>query len=621
MEALDNQVQGDGQPRLQFGPHVSNKEAFSFELRSIQWMTAAGLLILAGLFVISRFNFLLFHGLAELFAIAVAWSVFLLVWNTRRMVRNDALLYLGIAYLFVGLIDLIHTLAYKGMGVFPNMGADLATQLWIAARGLEALGLLVFPLSFRRRLRIEVVVGGYITVAALLLMSIFVWKVFPTCFSDQTGLTTFKKGAEYTICAVVLMAMVLLYRRRDRIDTDVFRLMMSAMAVTIGAELSFTIYLDVYGLSNIIGHFLKIISFFLVYLALIRSSLTRPYSTLFRELEEEKRQSQLNEAQLRIVTNNLDGLIHAVDQDLRIILSTGRRLTIEGQDPSEMVGKTVFDFFKINYPDHPFVQKYRQALAGDVQRMEMMHEGRQLSTTLSPMKDRQDRIVGVVGLSMDVTEQKQLEHALQRQLAEKEILLRETHHRIKNNLTSIAGLLSLQARSAVHLETQSVLSDAISRVKSMAALYQKMLMSEVYHHVSAAEYLSGLTDSVVSFYAGTIEVNVKKQFDDFKLDPKTLFPLGIILNELLTNTMKYAFEGKATGQVDVSAVKEADRVTLTVRDDGKGLPEGFDIESPTGFGLTLVKMLCRQLDAELSYTSIEGVRWRLEFNLRTQHLE
>ena len=257
---------------------------------SALYLFLAGLL-LAALFVVSRSHFLLFHSLAELFSIAVAWSVFLLVWNGRRYIANDALVFLGIVFLFVGGIDLVHTLAYKGMGIIPAIDeANAATQLWIGARWLEALGLLLFTLLLGRRFNPYVSLAGAAAVMALLLAAIFLWSVFPTCYVEGSGLTPFKKGSEYAICLVLLAAMALLSRRRERLDAVIYRLILLSIGATIAAELAFTFYVSVYGLSNVVGHFLKIASFFFTYMALIHSGLNRPYALLFRELEESRRE-------------------------------------------------------------------------------------------------------------------------------------------------------------------------------------------------------------------------------------------------------------------------------------------------------------------------------------------
>ena len=250
---------------------------------------AVGIVVLAGLFALSRQNYLLFHEIAELSSIAVAWSLFVLLWNTRRVSCNDALLFIAIAYGFVGCIDVFHTLAYKGMGVLhTNPSADPATQLWIAGRSLKAVCLLIFPFLLSRRLRVGYTVFGLAAVTSLLLTAILMVPIFPHCYIEGQGLTSFKLGAEYAICLTVAFAMVMLYRRRTHLDARVFRLMMASMAVVIASELAFTLYTDVYGLTNTIGHFLKIVSFFLVYQALVRSTVTTPYATIFRELALEK---------------------------------------------------------------------------------------------------------------------------------------------------------------------------------------------------------------------------------------------------------------------------------------------------------------------------------------------
>ncbi|NCC05804.1 MAG: PAS domain-containing sensor histidine kinase, partial [Proteobacteria bacterium] len=149
------------------------------------------IILLAVLFFISRHNFLLFHTMAELFAVAVGWSVFLLVWNTRAFLRNDALLFLGIAYFFIALIDLTHTLTYSGMNIIAaTEDANPATQLWIAARGLEAASLFAYSLMLGRGFALGAVFLGFSGVTATLLLSIFAWDIFPVCHVEGQGLTT-----------------------------------------------------------------------------------------------------------------------------------------------------------------------------------------------------------------------------------------------------------------------------------------------------------------------------------------------------------------------------------------------------------------------------------------------
>ncbi len=134
---------------------------------------------------------------------------------------------------------------------------------------------------------------------ALLLAAIFAWRLFPDCYIEGEGLTTFKNFAEYAICLVLCSAAVLLYNRREHFTPVVFRLVLASILATIGAELAFTPYVGAYDLSNLLGHCLKLTSFFLIYLALIRTGLTRPYSLLVRELGQKEAALQESERRWR----------------------------------------------------------------------------------------------------------------------------------------------------------------------------------------------------------------------------------------------------------------------------------------------------------------------------------
>jgi signal transduction histidine kinase len=245
-----------------------------------------GILVLLGLYLVSRYSYLLFHALAEIFSIVIGCGIFIIAWNSRRFLDNNYLLFLGIAYLFIGSIDLLHTLAYKGMGVFQGSGADLPTQLWISARYLESLSLFIAPFLLGRKLKVTVALLAYILATSFLLGSIFYWKIFPTCFVEETGLTLFKRISEYIISLILLASVVMLVRKHREFDAGVLRLLIVSIALTIGSELAFTFYIQVYGLSNLIGHYLKILSFYLIYKAIVETGLARPYALLFRDLKQ-----------------------------------------------------------------------------------------------------------------------------------------------------------------------------------------------------------------------------------------------------------------------------------------------------------------------------------------------
>ena len=228
-----------------------------------------GVLIMFGLYLTSRYGYLLFHSLVEMFAVVVACSIFVIVWNARRLIDSSHFLLIGIAYLFVGGLDLLHTLAYKGMGVFPEYDTNLPTQLWIAARYTESLSLFIALLLLGRKLKAYSLLLCYVVVIAVLLGTIFYWNIFPVCFIEGLGLTLFKKTSEYIISLIFLTSIVLLWQKHKKFDRTVLQLLIAALVVSVGAELSFTLYQDPYGIFNLVGHFFKFISRYLIYKAML----------------------------------------------------------------------------------------------------------------------------------------------------------------------------------------------------------------------------------------------------------------------------------------------------------------------------------------------------------------
>ena len=254
----------------------------------IYWAITVGGLIFAGLYLSRLYSFLLFHCLTEIFSIVIAFGIFLVAWNSRQFMKAGYLIFLGIAYLFVAGLDLLHTLAYKGMGVFLGYDANLPTQLWIAARYLQSGSLFIAPAFFNRRLRLSLVFAIFSLISVSILASVFYWRIFPDCFVEGSGLTSFKKLSEYIISFLLFGGLGLLFKHRTYFPRRIFLLLAWSIGFTIGSEIAFTFYVSVYGLSNLIGHFMKIIAFYLMYKAIVETGLREPYELLFRELVAEQ---------------------------------------------------------------------------------------------------------------------------------------------------------------------------------------------------------------------------------------------------------------------------------------------------------------------------------------------
>ncbi len=246
-----------------------------------------GALLLAGLYLTTFHSYVLFHNLVELLSIVIAYGMFVVAWNSRELLKNNYLLFVGISYLFVASVDLFHTLSYQGMNLFQGE-ANLATQLWIIARFLQAATLLAAPLFLTRRLNLKLMFIIWPSLIAGFLLTVLYFKVFPDCFVTGSGLTTFKKTCEYLISGMLCLSTIFLVLRRRYFEENIFFLIAASGIVTIASELVFTSYISVYGTYNMLGHLLKLIAFYLMYRAVVETGIKTPYMLMAKELKQQQ---------------------------------------------------------------------------------------------------------------------------------------------------------------------------------------------------------------------------------------------------------------------------------------------------------------------------------------------
>ncbi len=232
---------------------------------------------------------------------------------------------------------------------------------------------------------------------------------------------------------------------------------------------------------------------------------------------------------------------------------------------------------------------------------------------IQPYRTLDNVIEGAVITFVDIAERKLAEDRIRSLLSEKELLLKEVHHRIRNNMNIIMSLLSLQAETLKDPSGVVALEDARSRVQSMMVLYDKLYRSEDFRNVPVKGYLISLVDEIRDNFPNSGHLEIETMIDDTVLDAKILSPLSIIINELLTNAMKHAFAGRDNGRILVFFSMKDDHAALIIEDDGKGIPGSVDIATPTGFGMQLVDMLTKQLGGTIRIERENGTRFVLEF--------
>jgi len=231
----------------------------------------------------------------------------------------------------------------------------------------------------------------------------------------------------------------------------------------------------------------------------------------------------------------------------------------------------------------------------------------------SPLVGPSGKVIGLTCFVLNHTERKQAEDRVVKLLEEKEIILKEVHHRIKNNMNTMMSLLSVQAARQKDPAAAAALGNAQSLMRSMGILYDKLYQTENLVDMSVDDYFPLLVREIVRVLPTAARVQPVVHVEDFRLAVKDLSTLGIVVNELVTNAGKYAFVGRDEGKIYLTAVKRENRIVLTIGDDGVGMPEPVDFDHSTGFGLVLVKSLVQQLGGTIRLERDGGTRFVIEF--------
>jgi len=325
-------------------------------------------------------------------------------------------------------------------------------------------------------------------------------------------------------------------------------------------------------------------------------------------------------ARMRTLVQTIPDLIWLKDADGVFLSCNTMFERFFGAMEAEIVGKTDYDFTDPEQADS-FREHDRTAMAAgkpshNEEWITFADDGRRalLDTIKTPMFDETGNLIGILGIGRDITVRKEAENDIKKLLGEKELLLREVHHRIKNNMNTIKGLLNMQVSAAKNESVAASIRDAECRVQSMIMLYERLYCTDNYHELSVKDYLESLVSEITGSFPNRGIVRVDTDIDSFILNITILTPLGIIINELLTNMMKYAFTGRAKGVIHIAAHREEKTVVIIVADDGVGLPESVSFKKSTGFGLGLVNLLVEQIDGDISVERNNGTKYRLTFD-------
>lgn len=237
-----------------------------------------------------------------------------------------------------------------------------------------------------------------------------------------------------------------------------------------------------------------------------------------------------------------------------------------------------------------------------------------IETFLSPIKKKNSKKYDLACLGFDTTEKKNIEIGIIKSLEEKDILLKEVHHRVKNNLQVISSILNLQSAYVKDEGTLNILRESQNRVKSMSFIHESLYKSKDFNEVNFAEYITNLSNNVFhTFITITKNVNLQLELDNITLNLDQAIPCGLIINELITNAMKYAFVTQKEGILKVKLSEKEGKIKISIEDNGIGMPKNFNVEEAESLGLQLVYTLIDQLDGTISLKEEKGTKYLITF--------
>ncbi|WP_074370260.1 MASE3 domain-containing protein [Methanoculleus chikugoensis] len=534
--------------------------------------------LLAGLAATGLYSFLLFHTIAEFVAIAIATGVFIVAWNARTMRENGYLLVAGTGMLFVAGIALVHTLAYDGMGIFVGYDANLPTQLWIASRYLLAGTLLAAPLLLRRNPGSREVFAAFFGVTVLLLLSIFVVPVFPDCYIVGSGLTPFKIWSEYIIAALLALGAVAVYRVRDAFSPRVAAHLLAAVLVLIASELAFTLYISVYGPSNMIGHLLMVLSFGLIYVAFVETGIRQPYALVFTGLKSSEERLRREKNRLAQYLDIAGALFVVLDGDGRVALINRRASEVLGCPADAAVGEAWAERFIPPAERERFralFAELREGETGGNERVKMpvvATDGgeRIIAWHNTVLRDENGAVCGILSSGEDITEQQHAEEALVQANAKLNLLAGITRHDILNQITVARAYIEFAGEDSENPGVQTCLERAHAAVDE---IQKQIEFSRDYHDMGVKAPVwqkpQDLVAESVSYLALPTGIDVRADLSGLEIyaDPM----VKKVFYNLIDNAVRH---GGSVTEVRFSCTRAGPDLLILCEDDGTGIPDG-----------------------------------------------
>jgi PAS domain S-box-containing protein len=326
-----------------------------------------------------------------------------------------------------------------------------------------------------------------------------------------------------------------------------------------------------------------------------------------------------SEYKFRNLVETSPDMIWEIDNNGNFKYISSQSEPILGYKPEEIIGRSIFSFitpeevqdvkkiFKVH------IKEFNKINTLEIQAF--CQDGKEITLEIRSVKasDSKNNINGFQGIARDITEKTMSTNMLKTSIKEKNILLQEIHHRVKNNMQIISSLLNLQINYLDDKQAVDLLKESQNRVRSMAIIHEKLYQSNDFTRINLAEYIKSLVTGL--FYSYSIKNRIKSiiNVDDVELNIETSVPCGLILNELVSNSLKHGFPPGNSGEIHITIRNIGDKYEMLVSDNGIGFPKNIDYKKTDSLGLQLVNNLVKQIDGEIELNNLDGTEFKIIF--------
>ena len=367
-------------------------------------------------------------------------------------------------------------------------------------------------------------------------------------------------------------------------------------------------------------------------------------SRLTRELIQKNRDLEQEIAQRKALTNIIQSMVDTlivVNPDATIKTVNQATLNLLGYEENELIGKPVSMIFEeeVVFKELGLEDLIKKESVRNVEKTYLSKDGRKIPVLFSGsvMRDDDGKIQGIVCVVLDITERKRAEEQIKASLEEKKALLREIHHRVKNNMQVIASLLNIQSEYIKDEQMLDIFQNCKNRIYAMSLVHENLYLSENLATINSSEYIEALASTLFQTYRITGNIALKMDVEDVSLGIDFAIPCGLILNELISNSLKHAFPGDREGEirialhaeglrmearveVDDDTASDSDgKITLIVSNNGVEFPEDLDFRNTESLGLQLVTLLAEdQLDGTIELDRSSGTAFKITFDAKPE---